>query len=416
MPKKRIIFRIAPFNRLSFPVLLNAWESAQIDRHFEIIIRETPLTSPPSQDIRKDDVVLFSFMTPHIPQIHEEIIALKETGAIIAGGGPHISGEQDLSLKMGFNILFIGPGETNFLSFATDLLENKLEKNKIYPYPSLNQNISDLDTYVPITKHMKGIPPLEIMRGCAWNCRYCTTGLRSPIYRNLDSINNFLNLTSTTKVLRINFICPSSLEYQAQKDGRHQKSLEKIDEILRLTHSYRFRFIEYGIFPSEIRPDTISVDALKILKKYVSHKYITLGAQSGSDLRLKELKRGHTTGDIEQAVGIINDCGFLVYLDFIVGYPGETTGERQITIQFIKNLHRKYRVRTQLHYFFPLSGSDYAFRFPSFLSETEKNTLHELHENGISRAGWIENEKQVITYFDWLKQNFPGYYSKYSLV
>ena len=414
VPKRRIIFRIAPFNRLSFPVLLNAWESQQIDRHFEIIIREIPLTSQPFLPIQKNDVVLFSFMTPHLPLIHEEITALKGTGAIIAGGGPHISSEQELALEIGFHILFIGPGETNFLTFASDLLENNLEKNKIYSCPTRTTSYEDLNTYMPITNYMRGTPPLEIMRGCAWNCNYCATGLQSAIYRDLDSINQFLSLTSARKVARVNYICPSAMEYYSSKNKQHKKSLEKIEELLHLTHSYQFRFLEYGIFPSEIRPDTVTSEGMKILKKYVSHKSITLGAQSGSNQRLKELKRAHTVNNIEQAVAIANDCGFLAYLDFIIAYPGETLEERRITIQFIKKLFHKYRIRTQLHHFFPLPGSAYAFRFPAFLSEIEKNTLHELKKNGISRDGWIENEKQAINYFKWLKQNFPKHYSKYS--
>jgi B12-binding domain/radical SAM domain protein len=415
MQKRRAIFRIAPYNRLSFPILLNTWESRQIDRHFEIIIRETPLTSEPFQEIQKNDVVLFSFMTPHLPLIHEEIKSLKGTGAIIAGGGPHITYEQELVLEMGFHILFIGPAETNFLNFGMDLLEHNLEKTKIYPSPTPAVNATDLNTYVPITNYMRGTPPLEIMRGCAWNCNYCATGLQNASYRNLESIKNFLDQasTSTKKVTRINFICPSAMEYQASKGKQHEKCLDKIAELLLLTHTYHFKFIEYGIFPSEIRPDTVSPKGINMIKKYVSHKSVTLGAQSGSDQRLKEIKRAHTTADIEQAAAIVNDCGFLAYLDFIVAYPGETPEERRETLQFIKKLYKKYRVRTQLHYFFPLPGSAYAFRFPSFLSEQEKQALHELKENGISRAGWIENEKQMIHYFKWLKQNFPTYYARY---
>jgi B12-binding domain/radical SAM domain protein len=417
MQKRRVIFRITPTNRLSFPVLLNAWESHQMDRHFEIIIRETPLTSEPFQEIQKGDVVLFSFLTPHLPLIHEEIMSLKGTGAIVAGGGPHITYEQELILEMGFQVLFIGPGETNFLAFGRDLLEHNLEKTKIYPYPTPETNISDLNTYLPITTYMRGTPPLEIMRGCAWNCNYCATGLQKAIYRNLESIKHFLDLTSTAskRIYRVNFICPSAMEYQAPNGvGRkHEKSLAKIEEILRLTRSYGFKYIEYGIFPSEIRPDTVSSEAINTLKQYVSHKYVTLGAQSGSNQRLKELRRAHTVEDIERAVAIINDSGIMAYLDFIIAYPGETPAERRETLHFIKTLHKKYRVRTQLHYFFPLPGSTYGFRFPAMLTEEEKAALRELKKSGISRDGWVENEKQMIQYFKWLKQNFPTYYSRY---
>jgi radical SAM superfamily enzyme YgiQ (UPF0313 family) len=112
-------------------------------------------------------------------------------------------------------------------------------------------------------------------------------------------------------------------------------------------------------------------------------------------------------------VAIANANGFLANLDFIVAYPGETPEERRITLQFIKKLNKKYRIRTHFHHFFPLSGSPYAFRFPSFLSSSEKEALNELKKSGIASGGWVKNEEQVIHYFKWLKENFPNYYSKY---
>jgi hypothetical protein len=47
------------------------------------------------------------------------------------------------------------------------------------------------------------------------------------------------------------------------------------------------------------------------------------------------------------------------------------------------------------------------------LTEEEKAALRELKKSGISRDGWVENEKQMLQYFKWLKQNFPTYYSRY---
>jgi B12-binding domain/radical SAM domain protein len=414
LKKRRIVFRVTPFNRLSFPVLLNVWENHQIDNRFEIIVRDRPLTPynvESLQPIKESDVFLFSFMTPHLPLIHEEIKTIKETGACvcIAGGGPHIAGEQALAFEMGFDTCFVGPGETNFLTFGLDLLENKKGKNKIYQ--NTHHKTNDINKYFPISTYMNEIPPLEIMRGCFWNCTYCSSGQQNITFRTLDSIKTFLDKMDKRNFNRINYISPSSMEYQAL--GGRRLNLEKIEELLYLTRSYDFKFIEYGIFPSEIRPDTVSDEGMKILKKYVSHKAITLGAQSGSNARLKELNRGHNVEEIEGAVAIANSNGFLANLDFIVAYPDETPDERQITLQLIKRLNKKYRIRAQFHHFFPLSGSQYTFRFPSFLLPKEKEALRKLKESGICRDGWVENERQAIHYFNWLKENFPLYYSKY---
>jgi B12-binding domain/radical SAM domain protein len=406
--KRRVIFRISPCNRLSFPVLLNVWEKNDIDREFEIIIRHEPLSRT---DIRTNDVVLFSFMTPFLPDIHAEIKEIRRKEILIAGGGPHITGAPELVSKIGFDTLFVGPGERNFLQFGMDLLDNRPIKN-LHQYENNPNSYADFNDYLPLTTYMKTIGPLEIMRGCFWNCSYCTTHLHSAWFRDIISIDALFQALKQRNLKRVNFISPSSMEYGAAKPG--QINIKKIKELLELAQSYDFPFIEYGIFPSEIRPDTVTDEGMALLKQYVSHKSITIGAQSSLDSRLKNLHRGHTAADIEQATAIANANGFTANLDFIVGYPDETPGERQANINFIKSLSKTYRIKTHLHFFIPLPGSAYGYRLPSFLSVEEKEQLHRLKSAGIATAGWIDNEKQAIDYLNWLKEHFPTYYSRFS--
>ncbi|MCK5055473.1 MAG: TIGR04013 family B12-binding domain/radical SAM domain-containing protein [Candidatus Aminicenantes bacterium] len=406
--KRRIFFRVFPFNRLSYPVLLKAWECSKIDREFDIkIIDRDDIFK--KIDFKKDDVLLYSFMTPFLPLIHNEIAAIKSSGALIVAGGPHVSGEQDLAFAAGFDILFVGAGEDSFLRFGRDLLDNNIEKEKYHSRPGREN--SNLNDYLPISKYLKTIPPIEIMRGCFRKCKYCGTGLQDVHFRSLNSIRSYLDEMKQKKLKRVNFISPSALEYEAKK-GK-PAPVEKIEKLLQLVQSYEFKFLEYGIFPSEIRPDTLSDESMKVLKKYVSNRAITIGAQSSLDSRLKELGREHNTADIIKAVEIAKANDFTVNLDFILGFPDETTEERALTIEFIKKITGRYRVKTQLHFFFPLPGSGYGYRFPSFLTLSEKENLLKLKKDGICRAGWIDNEKQVIRYFNWLERHFPGYYSRY---
>ena len=405
--KRRIIFRITPSNRLSFPVLFNVWEKNRIDHAFEIIIRPTPLDPG---DLHRGDVILYSFMTSTLPAIHQEITQIRKKKVLIAGGGPHISADQELPFKMGFDTLFQGPGEGNFLHFGLDLLENRPVKN-LYHSLDDSDSFGDFNSYYPVSQHLKTAAPLEIMRGCFWNCSYCSTHLSSAWSRNIDSIAVYLQELKRRNIKRVNFISPSSLEYGARRPG--EVAIPKIKELLDLIGSFHFRFMEYGIFPSEIRPDTVSDESMALLKRYVSNKSITIGAQSSLDSRLKDLNRGHGVNEIEKAVEIARANGFSVNLDFIMGYPEETAAERQVNLDFIKALNKTYQTRIHLHFFIPLPGSAYAFRFPTFIPHQEKEQLHRLRTAGIATEGWIDNEKQALAYLHWLKTHFPDYYSRF---
>ncbi|MGE5341362.1 MAG: TIGR04013 family B12-binding domain/radical SAM domain-containing protein [Candidatus Omnitrophota bacterium] len=407
---KRIIFRLSPCSRLSFPVLLNAWEQEGIDREFDIIIRETPLGA---EEVCSGDVILFSFMTSLLPEVHREVLTIRQSGkkgVILIGGGPHITGEQRLSRQLGFDALVIGSGERSFVQLGKDLLENRGLADT-YLQPDAPEWVNDFKRHLPVSTYIENIPPLEVMRGCYWNCRYCSTHWYEAQSRSLDSVKDYLDAVHGRGFKRVNFISPSSMEYGATRP--RQVHIPAIENLLALARSYPFRFVEYGIFPSEVRPDTVTPEGMAVLKKYVSNRYVTMGAQSGSNERLKELRRGHTVEDIDRAIEIANAAGFSAHLDFIIGYPDETPDERRVTIDYIKTINKKYRARTHLHYFIPLSGSPYEFRLPSFLSPSEKENLYHLRKAGIVVDGWVSNETQVNDYLQWLAHHFPDHHSLY---
>ncbi len=401
MNKRRVIFRVFPFNRLTFPTLLNAWEREGIDKHFEIIISEDPV------HYRDDDVLVLSFMTPHLPEIDSEIKTIKKD-VLIAAGGPHVTGDPELPEKLGIKILFRGEGEEIFIEFGRDLLSGNIPPGgKIY-VPNRDK---DPDKYMPFSKYFKIVPPLQIFNGCFWKCKYCQTGTGKKSFRTLDSIEAFLRRLKSEGFKRVTFISPSALEYGSSRPGKPDK--EKIANLLELVSSFGFEFFEYGIFPSEIRPGTLDPELCRILKDHVTNNRITLGAQSGSDLRLRELNRGHSTKEVLTDVETANSFGFIANLDFIMGYPDETGDEREDTFNFIKTLSKKHKVRIHLHHFFPLSGSSYQFRLPTFLNNKDKVRLRELRQSGISTDWWEKHESAVRNYFSWLKMHFPEYLDKY---
>ena len=71
------------------------------------------------------------------------------------------------------------------------------------------------------------------------------------------------------------------------------------------------------------RPDYITQENLDLLKKY-SVETIELGVQTLDDEILKNIKRGYTSADVKSAIVLINESGFRLGLQMMIGLPGDT--------------------------------------------------------------------------------------------
>jgi B12-binding domain/radical SAM domain protein len=422
--KKRIAFRVFSGNRLTIPLLLNVWEKSRLDRHFQILAVDSEpgrLTGAQLAALRGSDVCIYSFMTPHLPLIAAEVQALRPAGRtrpLLVAGGAHVTGEQELARACGFDILFCGPGEENFLRFGRDLLAGIGARDHADQYPAVMTPPAGADAgqgweeYFPFSRYMPTVPPLEIARGCFWKCRYCQTGGTRPSFRGPDSIARYLDELRRRGLPRVGFISPSALEFGCARPRR--PDLERIEGLLHACRAAGFRFSEFGIFPSEIRPDTVNAEALRLLRRTVSNRRLTFGAQSASPARLAAIGRGHSAAAIENAVAAANEAGFAANLDFIIALPGETTADRRRLLETMSSLRKKYRVSFQLHHFFPLAGSAFALRLPSFLSADERRAFAALKKDGLASDWWREGERTVRDYFAWLERDFPDFFARFA--
>lgn len=85
------------------------------------------------------------------------------------------------------------------------------------------------------------------------------------------------------------------------------------------------------------RPDYISEEILDILKaRGVTH--IELGIQSASDKVLCASKRGHTFADTEKACRLINEYGFILGGQMMIGLPSSTVEDEICTAEKIAEL------------------------------------------------------------------------------
>ena len=87
------------------------------------------------------------------------------------------------------------------------------------------------------------------------------------------------------------------------------------------------------------RPDTITVDKLKVVKQYGINR-ISINPQSMNQKTLKVIGRNHTPDDIIKAYYMARDCGIdCINMDIIAGLPGETTDMFKYTVEEVEKLN-----------------------------------------------------------------------------
>lgn len=402
-PCRRVIARLTPTNRLTFPLLLNVWEGAGLFDRLDVRAVDDLAAAGP---FGPGDVVLFSFLSPQFPGAADEARAARAAGAFTVAGGAHPTGAPEMTRAAGFDAVFAGPAEATFLEFGRALADSGIPDG---PGIVRAADPPPLESALPATRLLKTAPPLEIMRGCFHRCRFCTTGHLAPTFRSLDSIRDYFGILRARGTTRVNFVCPSAFEYGT---GRGTPGIP-IFSVLDLAREAGFTFIECGIFPSELRPDTVTEAAMRELRARVTNRRVTFGAQSGSPARVAAIGRGHDLGTVERAIEASRAAGFLSNVDFIAALPGETPDERAETFAYARMLHRKYKAKCLFHHFFPLAGSAFQYRFPAWLGESEKADLAKLAALGAAADWWVADEQRVRSYFGWMRANLPEYYGKY---
>jgi len=414
-----LVIRRSPGNLFTLPVLLNLVERHGFTEDYELFLAQSFTEMQRALRPGRAAVVLYSFMTPHLPWVWREIKALRaEMGEklMLIGGGAHLVGDPYSGLKMGFDAVSGGEGESTLPAMLRDALGgrpalyNRLYLSQEEVRCSSGQRTDaevvitgtgpvNLDDSFPICHTVPMMSPLEITRGCHWHCDFCQTATVQPRHRSLDSIQAYLDeLIRRQYLFRAGFICPSGFEYGADRPGRVQ--LHRVKEVLQRAKDAGIKHLEFGNFPSELRPNTITAEGLALINRYASNRKVTIGAQSGSNAVLKRFKRGHNREIIIRATALTREAGITPLLDFILGFPGETEEERLNTIQFARELNDRFHARTQMHFFMPLSGTVLKDEMPVFFGDDTIKRLKQAQKDGVCTDWWKEGmqlSREIVT-------------------
>ncbi len=417
--KVLLIFFIPRENRYSFNALLGA-----IEGHFDIKRLNISLISETSGLYReishyipyyRNIYIFFSFFTTQITRIRDVLNGLKKACSkkiILIAGGAHPTGDPEGTLSLGFDMVVRGEGELTIIELIRMILQGRnIRSVKGIFYKDAKDIIFTgsgedvvLDRFKPFSTTLKRFGPIEITRGCPWGCFYCQTPrlFKPPIkHRSLESILEAVDILLKHNLGDIRFITPNALCY-GSSDGRTVE-IEKVETLL---YSIRKRInqkgrVFFGSFPSEVRPEHITDETIKILKEYTDNKNLVIGAQSGSERILHLCHRGHTVDDVYNAVALSVKAGFIPNVDFIFGLPGETDEDVLMTEKVINDLVGM-GARIHAHTFMPLPQTPFASSPPGSISPVLRKTINRLVNRGVIFGDWQKQEKLASEIYNYL--------------
>jgi B12-binding domain/radical SAM domain protein len=416
MPNNALAFVFENNNRQSISALIGTVET---DARFDDL--EIRLLKPwlglrkqiKHLAIRHSDgkvMVGFSFTTPKAPvvldtmqKIRKHLKSHRLTNVILVAGGPHPTGDWRQTLNMGFDIVVVGEGEKSFpellasLYYGADLGDVKGLAYRGGPesrpvFTGRSTQVENLDDYPPFAERFHLFSSIEITRGCPWACKYCqTTSLFGGRMRH-RSVENIVKWTEISKKHNrpeIRFITPDAFAYGS--DGKRLR-LDTLAEMLKGVNKVVGREHTYiGTFPSEVRPESVSREAIELVREFAVNNNILIGAQSGSQRMLDLSHRGNTVEDIYRAVQITLEAGLIANVDFVFGMPKETEEDRKASRQVIRDL-AAMGARIHSHTFMPLAGTPWANAPPGNLDEKTRDLLEHLTGKGQHFGQWRKQQ------------------------
>src|SRR5690606_217312 len=140
--------------------------------------------------------------------------------------------------------------------------------------------------------------------------------------------------------------------------------------------------------PSEVRPEHVTPEALRLLRRFVDNRTLILGGQSGSDAQLAAAARGHDAAAVERAVALAREHGFVPHVDYLFGMPGEDEAALAATLAQIERVVA-LGARVHGHTFMPLPGTPWRRAPAGKLVPALRRRLALLSARGAVYGQWL---------------------------
>ncbi|WP_176604903.1 tRNA (N6-isopentenyl adenosine(37)-C2)-methylthiotransferase MiaB [Candidatus Azoamicus ciliaticola] len=253
---------------------------------------------------------------------------------VICVGGCFAASDKDFFIKkLSFINVIFGPQS---LHRVGDMICEYLNTRKLV-LDIQSSNLNKFNYVYDLYNHVDFSSCVSIMEGCDRYCSYCIV----PFSRGKEISRSFNSIISEIYTLLIDGV--KEIILLGQNIGSY---VNVIDNGISIDFAYLLDYISNieGIgrvkFVS-LHPLDFSDELLKVFNRSnVFSKHIHLPVQSGSDSILNLMKRGHSVLDYINIFNKIkNISGYLsVSTDIIVGFPGETDNDFDLTVDLVKKL------------------------------------------------------------------------------
>jgi len=259
------------------------------------------------------------------------------------------------------------------------------------------QGLKSLDQVPCLPQINPLIGPLEISRGCPYRCAYCETPSRLGATVRHRSPEQIFRCVRDFRLWSLRFISPNAFAYPW------------MEELLRgLAGMEWVKDIYWGSFPSEVRPDWVSLEKLKLVRELCRNSNMVIGAQSGGDGLLERIGRGHGREDVERAAALCREADLNPLIDIILGIPGETEEDDRQTAEMCEVLLLKYGARFTMHSFMPLPGAEYRFMEAGAMGPFTLDFINRYVGRGVIQGSWKRQES--------LGQELRELYLRYGII
>ena len=274
-------------------------------------------------------------------------------------------GEGETTVTPLFSALINGGDYTNVKGLVYRNAEGSIVQN---PKPEL---IKELDL-IPYTDY-SFIPkenielavknninfPVDVGRGCPFNCKYCSTSLfwerRFRIKSPKRIVEEMVRVYNTYSIKYFNF--------------EHDLFTAKKSSVLEFCKELEKTGIDFTWICSS-RVDTLDEEMIDAMAK-CGCVWVYLGVETGSERMQKIISKNLKISDVKNVCKLLCDRGIYVTASFMYGFPEESEEDIEATLQLVYELYALGVKEFQYHLCAIMPGTPYYNEYADRLSFSE---------------------------------------------